>query len=261
MANLIPLGGYTPLPTFVHRTDARIKLFVLLAFSICVFTLDTWEGISVFALMIAFFVNAAEMPSKAVVRGVKPTLVILVFMLLANGLSLHAVYPLVGTFGIDPNGMLLGLFFVIRIVLLVAATLIVTFTTSHAQLTEALTWLLGFLRPLKVPVDDLVTMLSIALRFIPTTMEEFDRIAMAQRARGAKFDQGNPLVRLKAWIPVFIPLFVSLFKRSVDLANAMDSRCYRGKGRTVMSIRPIPRKELVLGAGLLVMIVVIGVAF
>lgn len=125
-----------------------------------------------------------------------------------------------------------GLFFAARILLLVAGTSIVTLTTSPVALTDAFAQIMRPLGRVRFPVDDVAMMMAIALRFMPTTAEEAERIIVAQTARGARFDQGGPLVRARAWLPVLVPLFVRLFRRADDLAIAMESRCYRGQGRT-----------------------------
>jgi energy-coupling factor transport system permease protein len=137
-----------------------------------------------------------------------------------------------GPVGVDGAGLATGLFFVVRIALLVVGTSLLTLTTSPVALTDALSRIMGPLRAVRVPVDDIATMFSIALRFIPTTAEEAEKIVVAQSARGAVFDEGGPVRRAKAWVPVLVPLFVNLFRRADELAIAMESRCYTGVGRT-----------------------------
>jgi energy-coupling factor transport system permease protein len=163
-----------------------------------------------------------------------PILWLLAFTLAVNALLWRPVTPLLmlGPIGISGPGLSRGLFFAVRIVLLVLGTSLVTLTTSPVALTDALSRLMGPLRFVRVPVDDVAMMFSIALRFIPTTAEEAEKIIVAQTARGAVFDEGGPVKRARAWVPVLVPLFVNLFRRADDLAIAMESRCYTGRGRT-----------------------------
>jgi energy-coupling factor transport system permease protein len=159
---------------------------------------------------------------------------LLAFTLLANALiwGPGAALTRVGPVGVSAPGLARGLFFAARITLLVLGTSIVTLTTSPVALTDALSRLMRPLRFVGVPVDDAAMMFSIALRFIPTTAEEADKIVVAQTARGARFEVGGPVQRARAWVPVLVPLFVNLFRRADDLAVAMESRCYTGVGRT-----------------------------
>ena len=158
----------------------------------------------------------------------------LAFTLAVNALRWRPPAALVrlGPLAIDRAGLATGLFFVARIVLLVTGTSLLTLTTPPVALTDALARLMRPLRVVHVPVDDIATMFSIALRFIPTTAEEAEKIVVAQTARGAVFDEGGPIRRARAWVPVLVPLLVNLFRRADDLAVAMESRCYTGVGRT-----------------------------
>jgi energy-coupling factor transport system permease protein len=144
-------------------------------------------------------------------------------------------------------GALRGLYFVVRIVLLVGLTSLLTYTTSVVSLTDGLVSLMRPLARLKVPTEDIATMFSIALRFIPVTAEEAEKIMVSQSARGAVFDKGGPIKRAKAWVPVMIPLFVSLFRRADDLACAMETRCYVGKGRTHLRVTEMGEFDLAIG--------------
>lgn len=143
--------------------------------------------------------------------------------------------PLIGSFGIRPLGIVRGLYFALRISLLVLVTSLLTYTTSVVSLTDAIGKLLAPLRAVRVPVEDIAMVFTIALRFIPLTASEAEKLVVAQSARGARFNQGGPLTRIRAWIPVMIPLFVNLFRRADHLAQAMESRCYVGRGRTQLA--------------------------
>lgn len=163
--------------------------------------------------------------------------------------------PLIGSFGIRPLGVIKGLYFALRISLLVLSTLWLTYTTSIVSLTDAISKLLGPLRVLRVPVEDIAMVFTIALRFIPLTALEAEKLRVAQSARGARFNEGGPIKRVRAWIPVMIPLFVNLFRRADYLAQAMESRCYVGKGRTQLAQGRIRRIDVVwalVGSALLI---------
>jgi energy-coupling factor transport system permease protein len=177
----------------------------------------------------------ANVPLALAARGLRPIAWLLAFTLVINALlpaqrteALLELGPLV----IDAGGLVRGLFFSARILLLVLGTSLVTLTTSPVALTDALSQLMRPLAVVRFPVDDAAMMMSIALRFMPTTAEEAERIVVAQTARGARFSEGGLLARARAWLPVLVPLFVRLFRRADDLAVAMEARCYRGEGRT-----------------------------
>ena len=230
----VPFGQFVPRDTAVHRADPRAKLGIALAFTALVFSAHSWAALGAGGLAVIVAVWAARVPWRVVARGLVPILWLLAFTLLANGLvwrSASAVIAL-GPLGISASGLARGLFFACRIVLLILGTSLVTLTTSPVALTDALTRLMRPLRAIRVPVDDAATMFSIALRFIPTTAEEAEKIIVAQMARGASFDEGGPIRRARAWVPVLVPLFVNLFRRADDLAIAMESRCYTGQGRS-----------------------------
>jgi len=167
--------------------------------------------------------------------------------------------PLIGSFGIKPLGIIKGLYFVLRISLLVLATALLTYTTTVVSLTDAISKLLSPLRVIKVPVEDIAMIFTIALRFIPLTASEAEKLMVAQSARGAKFNQGGPITRVKAWIPVMIPLFVNLFRRADYLAQVMESRCYVGKGRTQLAHAHIAGKDIAWATAGSALLLAIGI--
>ncbi|MCL2806844.1 MAG: energy-coupling factor transporter transmembrane protein EcfT [Coriobacteriia bacterium] len=172
-------------------------------------------------------------------------------------LDLPQSVPLIGSFGIKPLGIIKGLYFVLRISLLVLTTSLLTYTTSIVSLTDAISKLLAPLRAFKVPVEDIAMVFTIALRFIPLTASEAEKLMVAQSARGATFNQGGLVKRAKAWIPVMIPLFVNLFRRADHLAQAMESRCYVGRGRTQLAHSRIKGTDIcwaVIGSAVLIAI-------
>ncbi|MGI6105990.1 MAG: energy-coupling factor transporter transmembrane component T family protein [Raoultibacter sp.] len=238
---------YIPGDTLVHRADARVKLVLLLAYSITLFLVDTWIGLSVCVAVCLVLCAVAKIPLKSLFALLVPLYVILAFTLIFNSFTfdvtrtatpggLGAVsagvfagmepIALIGSFGFIPEGFARGCFYVLRIGFLVFASLILSFSTTSTALIDALN---DFMRPLKhlrVPVDDIAMIISVALRFIPITAAELFRIRDAQASRGAHFDDGGMLARIKAWQPVFVPLFVGLFRRASTLALAMETRCY-----------------------------------
>lgn len=229
-------GQYVAVESPVHSLDAKAKMGLIAAFTVALFTVERFWGLGVAAALVIGVIAVARVPWRLALRGIKAVSVILVFTLLAHALRWNpATESLVrlGPLAVDAAGLRTGLFFATRIVLLVIGTSLLTLTTTPVQLTDGLERLMRPLARLGFPASDVAMMLTIALRFIPTTAEEADKIILAQMARGARFDEGSPLRRARAYIPVLIPLFVNLFRRAEDLAVAMESRCYHGgPGRT-----------------------------
>lgn len=254
MAVAVPFGQYVPVDSPVHRMDARAKLGLTACYTVALFLVTSWLGLLVVAAVAVFAVAVSRVPWRIASRGLRPVVWLLLFTLLANGLRWRPddAWIAIGPLGVDAEGLARGGFFAARILLLVLGTSLLTLTTSPVALTDAISLLLGPLRVVRVPVDDIAMMMSIALRFMPTTAEEAERIVVAQSARGARFDSGGLLARARAWVPVLVPLFVNLFRRADDLAIAMESRCYRGFGRTrLREPRMRPSDWVALGSGVL----------
>ncbi len=232
----VTLGQYFPGDSIIHRLDPRVKIVWLVGYIVALFLAKGWGG---YALMAAFLVTAtagARIGARAMLKGMKPLVFIVAFTGIIN-LLYGTGEPLVEfwIFTITLDGIKNAIFMVLRILLLVCGTFLLTYTTSPLQLTDGLERLLNPLKKIKVPVHELSMMMSIALRFIPTLIEETDKIMSAQRARGASFDTGKLTERAKALIPMLVPLFVSSFRRADELATAMECRCYQGgEGRTRM---------------------------
>ena len=244
MAVPVPFGQYVPGSSAVHTLDARAKLGVVLGFTAVLFATQNPRALLFAGAVLLGLIAVSGIPWRLVIRGLKPILWIAGFTLVVNAVRWQAddVWLSLGPLGIDADGLGRGLYFAVRIVLLVLGTSLVTLTTSPVALTDAMASLMRPLRLVRVPVDDVAMMLSIALRFVPTTAEEAEKVVVAQTARGAVFDEGGPVKRARAWVPVLVPLFVRLFRRADDLALAMESRCYTGVGRTrlkeqVMEVR------------------------
>ena len=230
----VPFGQYVPGSSAVHRLDPRVKLAMVIAYVTMLFGASGWTGLVIAGAAGVGAVAISGVPLRLVARGLKPVSALLLFTLLANSLRVDSPDALinVGRLAVDAEGLQAGSYFVVRIVALVVGTSLLTLTTSPVALTDALTRIMAPLRVVRVPTEDIAMMFSIALRFIPTTAEEAEKIVVAQTARGAVFDAGGPIRRARAWIPVLVPLFVNLFRRADDLALAMESRCYTGSGRT-----------------------------
>ena len=265
------LNTYFAQSTFVHRLDARVKLVLLLAYSITLFLLDTWVGLAAAAVVCVGLCVLAKAPFRLLIKLLIPLSLILTLTLIFNSFSFNLSsvalvggvgdvsagmlaalepVPIVGSFGFVPVGFARGLFYVLRITLLVLAGLVVSFTSTSTDLIDALNDFLRPLRVLRVPTDDIAMIVSIAIRFIPVTAEELFRIQAAQKSRGAVFETGGLIRRIRAWQPVLIPLFVSLFRRANNLAIAMEARCYAmSKHRTRLHPHPFTCSSAAILAG------------
>ena len=231
----ITLGQYFPGNSPVHRLDPRTKLIAVVLYIVALFLAGWFVSYAVMFLVLAGSIAVSRVPVKSIVRGLKPVLFIVVFTALLNlfytpGDTVLAHFWI---FTITLEGVYRAFFMVIRIMMLISGTFLLTYTTSPILLTDGLESLMGPLKKIKVPVHELAMMMSIALRFIPTLIEETDKIMSAQRARGADFESGSLIQRAKALLPLLVPLFISAFRRADELATAMECRCYHGgEGRT-----------------------------
>ena len=233
----ITLGQYFPGDTVAHRLDPRTKLLLVVLYIVGLFCADS---VLTYAIMAAAFVLCARVSkvgAKALVRGLKPVLVIILFTGVLNLFFTPGDYLWqFGFLHISRQGLFMAARMVLRIMLLIMGTFLLTYTTSPIRLTDGLERLLGGLKRFHVPVHELAMMMSIALRFIPTLIEETDKIMSAQKARGADFESGNIFQKAKALVPVLVPLFISAFRRADELAVAMECRCYHGgEGRTKLN--------------------------
>ena len=234
----ITLGQYFPGNTVVHRLDPRAKLLFLIGYVAALFLAKSWCSYGLVLLTLIFVSAAARIRAKTLLSGMKPLIFIILFTGLIN-LFYGSGEPLVQfwVFKITWGGIQNAVFMALRIMLLVCGSFLLTYTTSPLALTDALELLLNPLKKLKAPVHELSMMMSIALRFIPTLIEETDKIMSAQKARGASFDTGKLTERARALLPLLVPLFVSAFRRADELATAMECRCYHGgEGRTRMKV-------------------------
>ena len=231
----ITLGQYFPGHSFVHKLDPRTKLLAVVLYIVALFLAKSFITYGIMFLLLAVSIAISKVPLKSIVRGLKPVVFIVVFTAILNLFYTPGDHVLVKVWilTIKLESVFNAFFMVVRILMLIAGTFLLTYTTSPILLTDALESLLGPLKKIKVPVHELAMIMSIALRFIPTLIEETDKIMSAQRARGADFESGNLIQRAKALIPLLVPLFISAFRRADELAVAMECRCYHGgEGRT-----------------------------
>ena len=232
----ITLGQYFPGDTVIHRLDPRTKLLGVILYIVALFSAQSWISNGVVVLVLLLCVALSRIRPAALFRGLKPLLLIVLLTGLLNLFYTDGrVLAEWWIFRITAEGVKRAVLMVLRIVLLVCGTFLLTYTTSPLSLTDGLERLLAPLNRLRIPVHELAMMMSIALRFIPTLIEETDKIMSAQKARGADFETGGLVRRAKALLPILVPLFVSAFRRADELATAMECRCYHGgAGRTRM---------------------------
>ena len=259
----ITLGQYFPGTTLAHKLDSRTKILLVTLYIVALFCAKGIVTYGILALCLAVCVKISKVGLKALVKGLKPVLFIIVFTGILNLFFTpgdHYVFEL-GFIHISNVGLHNAIFMVVRIMLLIMGTFLMTYTTSPISLTDGLERLLGGLKKLHVPVHELAMMMSIALRFIPTLIEETDKIMSAQKARGADFDSGNLIQKAKAMIPILVPLFISAFRRADELATAMECRCYHGgEGRTKLHVLKYESRDyvaLVLGVLVLAAVIVL----
>ncbi len=243
----ITLGQYFPGNSFVHRLDPRTKLIFLIVYIVALFTASNWISYGVMLAFLAVTIAVSTIPLKSIVRGMKPLVVVLIFTGVLNIFFTVGETKLLSFWGITITleGIIRAVFMTSRILMLITGTFLLTYTTSPIALTDGLESLLNPLKKIGLPVHEMAMMMCIALRFIPTLIEETDKIMAAQKARGADFENGSLLQRAKALIPVLVPLFISAFRRADELATAMECRCYQGgEGRTKMKILRFHRCDI-----------------
>ncbi|MCC2258074.1 energy-coupling factor transporter transmembrane component T [Intestinimonas aquisgranensis] len=257
----ITLGQYFPGNTVIHRLDPRTKLLFTILYIVALFSAKGGLAYAVLFVTLCACIAVSKIRPKTILRGMKPILFIII---------LTAVLNIFYTPG-DPiwqwkflkitvEGLWAAFFMVLRISFLITCTFMLTYTTSPIMLTDGLEKLLGPLKKVHVPVHELSMMMSIALRFIPTLIEETDKIMSAQKARGADFDTGNLFQKAKALVPLLVPLFISAFRRADELATAMECRCYHGgEGRTRLRQLRFQGSDiaaLILGAALVAVVLI-----
>lgn len=257
----ITLGQYYPVDSLLHRLDPRVKLSGTLLFLISLFLIRNIWGYGIATLFLAFIIQSSKVPFKYMIRGLRAVLLLLLITVLFNlfltqGETLFQIWKL----RITKEGLRTAVFMTFRLTYLLIGSSVMTLTTTPNHLTDGMESLLSPLKRIHVPVHEIAMMMSIALRFIPILMEETDKIMKAQMARGADFESGNMMKKVKSLVPLLVPLFISAFRRANDLAMAMEARCYQGgEGRTKM--KPLIYQKRDYGAyGCLLIYLVIVVA-
>lgn len=257
----ITIGQYYPVDSVIHRLDPRVKFLGTIAFIVSLFLFDSFWGFALCGGFIIACIVVAKLPFKFVLKGLKPILFLLIFMMIFNLLLTPG--EVIGSWWIitvTKEGIRSAGFMGLRLVCLVLGSSLMTYTTTPNKLTDAMEHVFAPLKIFRVPVHELAMMISIALRFIPILLEETDKIMKAQQARGADFESGNIFKRAKALVPILVPLFVSSFRRAGDLAEAMEARCYHGgKGRTKM--KPLKYSARDFAAYIVLAAFVTGAAF
>ena len=239
------LSGITN--SLLHRMDPRMKLVLTFGYIVAVFVPQNWVGLGIAIAFLFVSVALSRLPVKLIWKSVKPILPLIIFTSFINIFYVKGEVVLVDWWiiHITLQGVINSVFIAIRILCLIAGSSLLTYTTSPTSLTDALERLMKPLKALHVNVHELAMMMTIALRFIPTLIEETDKIMSAQKARGADMESGSLLQRVRALIPILIPLFVSSFRRAYELAMAMECRCYRGgEGRTRMKQLHLQRRDV-----------------
>lgn len=248
MLSDITLGQYFPGESLIHKLDPRSKILMIIAYIASIFIIDNFTGYLILGVFLAVCIINTKIPVKYMVKGLKPVLFFIVltgfFNLFLTGTG--KIYWKWSFLTITDEGVRNAVFMILRLLFLIMGTSILTLTTSPIMLTDGIERLLSPFGKIGLPHHEIAMMMSIALRFIPTLIEETDKIIKAQTARGADFESGNLLRRIKAMIPILIPLFIGAFRRADELATAMECRCYRGgKGRTRLNVLKMGVSDLV----------------
>ena len=248
----------------IHRLDPRTKILATIIYIIAIFFADTPLSYGILTAFAAGVIMISRLPWLMVLKSLKPIWIIIFFTLLIHMFTApgeHIIWTW-KFFSVTQEGLDLGLKMAVRLVLLLLFSSVLTFTTSPIVLTDGIEHLLRPFKALGVPAHELAMMMTIALRFIPTLLEEADKIMKAQMARGADFESGNIIQRAKAMVPLLVPLFISAFRRAGDLAMAMEARCYHGgEGRTRLRILKLTRADAVatlITAAMIALVAVIG---
>ncbi len=260
----LALGQFYPAESPLHSLDPRVKLFLTMTLIISLFLIDNIAILLGSAILVPILAMVAKLPYRWILRGIRPLFFILGFtflihLFLTEGELFFKLGPLTATW----DGLIKGIFYSARLVLVILFSSFITLTTSPVQLTDAIESFFNPLKIIKFPAHEIALMMTIALRFIPTILGEAETIMKAQKARGANFDSGNILKRARSFVPLLIPLFISSFRRADELALAMEARGYAGgEGRTRLRQLRIGRSDLAwLTIGLLLIFSILGISW
>lgn len=245
----ISFGQYYPAESIIHKLDPRTKVVLAILYIVCSFVCQSVIGFSLLVSSTIAIVIISKIPMKTILRSIKPVIIIMAFMAILNLFLVKggvAIY--IWKITVYSKGIYTAITSVFRIIALIIGTgIFLTYTTTPIELTDGIEQLFGFLKKIKIPIHEFAMMMTIALRFIPTLMEETDKIIAAQKARGADFTNGSLIKRAKALIPILVPLFISAFRRADELAVAMECRCYRGgDGRTKLHVLKYRARDFIL---------------
>ncbi len=256
----ITIGQHYPTGSFVHRLDPRIKIIITFLYIVSLFIVSNFFGYIFVVIFVFGSILLSKIPVKYVLKGLKPLMVLIGITFIINiFMTSGNVIVRFGPFSVTEEGLYQAFFMALRLILLVMGTSLLTLTTSPIALTDGIEHLLNPFKKLGVPAHELAMMMTIALRFIPTLLEETDKIMKAQIARGADFESGNLISRAKGLVPLLVPLFISSFRRADELAMAMEARCYRGgENRTRMKeLKTNGRDYFALGVGVMLISILI----
>lgn len=254
----ITIGQYLPGNSFVHKLDPRVKILLSLAYIAILFIVNNFYGYIAIAFFTFLTIAIAKIPVKFIFKGLKPILWIIAFTAILNlFLTPGEVIYQLGPLKITDKGVSIAIFMILRLVFLIIGTSILTLTTSPISLTDGIERLLNPFKKIGLPAHELAMMMTIALRFIPTLIEETDKIMKAQMARGADFESGSLIKRAKSLVPILVPLFISSFRRAEDLATAMEARCYRGgEGRTRLKQLKVEKRDYLATFSLIILFII-----
>lgn len=261
MGNSLVIGQYVPGDSLIHRLDPRTKMIMIAIFVVVVFFANNYINYSLLVVFAFFSMSLSTVPLRYVLKGLTPVWFLIIFTFLLHLFITSEGEALFSIFGLTiySGGIIQGIFISIRFFLLIFVTSLLTLTTTPIKITDAIESMLHPLKKIKFPVHELALMMSISLRFIPTLMQETDKISKAQAARGVDFKTGPIRERAKAIVPLLIPLFVSAFKRAEELAMAMEARGYRGgEGRTKLRELSLQKRDVI---SFIVFIIVVGIVF
>ena len=265
MLNDVTFGQYYPTKSFVHKADPRVKLLALIAYIVALFLAKNFYALFASFLVLIITIIASRVPLGSVLRSIKAIIILLIFTAVLNFFFHGGEHLLVhwGIIKIYRESIIFTVFFVLRLFFLVMGSALLTLTTTPVELTDGIESLLTPLKWVRFPVHELALIMSIALRFIPTLIDETNRIILAQKARGADFESGNIIKRIKAIVPILIPLLISAFRRAEELGDAMDARCYSGsKKRTKYKKLKFGWRDLIIAllfAGLITGVVFLNI--
>ena len=245
----ITLGQYYRGESSIHRIDPRLKIVMTVVYMVSLFVIDNFVGFAVAFVFMSLVIALSKVPVRFILRGLKPIFLIIIFTFILNLFMYDGTIIFkIGFLKVTKEGLYVAVFMAIRLIFLIIGSSMLTLTTRPISLTDGIERLLSPLNRIGVPSHELAMMMTIALRFIPTLLEETDKIMKAQQARGADFETGNILNRAKNLIPVLVPLFISAFRIAQDIAMAMEARCYRGgEGRTRMNQMKMGRIDIITG--------------